>query len=299
MRNLLVLIFAALVVPCEILAQDTLPRFTVIAKEGNRNLISWTNTFPVTSQISIQRSRDSSRNFITILNVPDPTVRQNGFLDAKAGPGRVFYRLFIVLDNGRYVFSNSRRPVPDTAFVSGESLLQDNQRVVLSDSLDTREVNTIKEKLIKATPAATAPAAAKERYFVVRKNNSYTSVSQNDFKKFRDSIVYATRDTMVFEAVDTVVLKPFVPVEMYRASRFVYTEKFGNVMISLPDATRKKYSVRFFKENNTPVFEIDEIPSAQVVVDKTNFVQSGWFWFELFENGTLKERHRLFIPKEF
>ncbi len=99
------------------IAQDTLPRFTAIAKPMNKNLISWTNPFRFVSQISIQRSLDSLRNFKTILTVPDPSIPQNGFVDSKAPVGINFYRLFIVLDSGKYQFSKSKRPAPDTATV--------------------------------------------------------------------------------------------------------------------------------------------------------------------------------------
>lgn len=276
-------------------SQDTLPRFSVVAKASNRNLVSWTNSFPVTTQISIQRSSDSLKNFITILSVPDPGAVQNGFVDARAGGGRVFYRLFIVLENGKYLFTASKRPGPDTSSNNVEGLLQDNQRVVLSDSLDSREVNTIREKLKKA-PSSTA---RQERFFVIKKKDVYTTVAERNFRKFRDSIVYSTRDTILFASVDTVVIKPFVPVEVFRASKYVYTERYGNVMISIPDAGSKKYSIRFFEENKKPLFDIEELPAASLIVDKSNFVHSGWFWFELFENGDLKERHRFFIPKEF
>src|SRR5690606_29817914 len=128
-------------------AQDTLPEFTVIAKTNGRNVVSWTNPFPYTSQISIQRSYDSTRMFKTILTVPDPEVPQNGVVDTRAPAPNMFYRLFIVLDSGKYQFSRSRRPAPDTATVSAPVLENDNQRVVLSDSLDSGELTALKNKL--------------------------------------------------------------------------------------------------------------------------------------------------------
>jgi hypothetical protein len=57
--------------------------------------------------------------------------------------------------------------------------------------------------------------------------------------------------------------------------------------------------VSFFEENKRPLFEIKEVRSNSLTVDKSNFVHSGWFWFELFEDGKLKERHKIFIPKDF
>lgn len=278
-------------------AQDTLPRFSVVVKSNNRNVISWTNPFARISQIGIQRSADSLRNFKTILTVPDPAIPQNGFVDTKAPAGSNYYRLFMVLDSGRYLFSRSMKPAPDTAASGTEPVLKnDNQRVVLSDSLNSREVITLKEKL---QPANSLKQKA-EKFFVVTKRGSFVSrIPERLVKRLRDSIIYGTHDTMVFASVDTILIKPYVLKEVYKASKYVFTEKFGNVMIELPDATSKKYAIRFFEENKDPLFEIAELPSTSLTIDKTNFVHSGWFWFELYENGQLKERHKFFIPKDF
>lgn len=278
-------------------SQDTLPRFTVIAKPANRNVVSWTNPFSYTSQISIQRSQDSLKNFKTILTVPDPSVPQNGFVDTKAPVGINFYRLLIVLDSGKYQFSRSKRPAPDTAKISNEPVLEnDNQRVVLSDSLSNKEIKTLKEKLTPSNPAVARP---EKLFVVIRRDTVVNNISEKNVKKFRDSILYSTRDTLIFESVDTILIKPFIPREIYKASKYIYTEKAGNVMIDLPEASRKKYSVSFFDENKSPLFEIKEIESSQLVIDKTNFIHAGWFWFELFEDGKLKERHKFFLPRDF
>ena len=269
-------------------AQDTLPRFTLVAKPNNRNVISWTNPYRIISQIGIQRSPDSTRNFKTILTVPDPLVKQNGFADTKAPAPNMFYRIFIVLDSGKYFFSNSKRPVFDSTGTAGEpQLAEDNQRVRMSDSLTNREVRKIKEE------------QGSEKMYVIKRREMYINVPENNFRKFRDSLLFNTKDTMMYVSVDTIIIKPFVPKEIYRASRYVFTEKFGNVMIVLPDAATKKYSVSFFEENNRPLFEINEVRTTSLTIDKSNFVHSGWFWFELFEGGRLKERHKVFIPRDF
>src|SRR6185295_8610669 len=95
-------------------AQDTLPKFTIKNIGNNRIVISWTNTFENIKQISIQRSSDSLSKYKTILTVPDATTPQNGFVDTKADNDRMFYRLYILLDKGAYLFSNAKRPVPDS-----------------------------------------------------------------------------------------------------------------------------------------------------------------------------------------
>jgi len=104
-----------LTLACQLLqAQDTLPKFSVKNVGGNRIIVSWTNTFESIKQISIQRSFDSLTKYKTILSVPDPTTPQNGFADTKATNDHMFYRLFILLDKGVYLFSDAKRPVLDT-----------------------------------------------------------------------------------------------------------------------------------------------------------------------------------------
>ncbi|MBS1565305.1 MAG: hypothetical protein JST39_13005, partial [Bacteroidetes bacterium] len=50
------------------MAQDTLPRFTLLNKGNGRIIVSWTNPYKdKVHQLSIQRSTDSLRNFKTIL----------------------------------------------------------------------------------------------------------------------------------------------------------------------------------------------------------------------------------------
>jgi hypothetical protein len=257
-------------------AQDTLPQFTVIARATNRNVVSWTNPFKNVAQINIQRSRDSLRNFTTIMTVPDPTVLQNGFLDTRPLPGLNFYRIFIVFQGGSYQFTKSKRPVRDTGKFINEAFL------------------------------TTESARRGEKFFFVKKNGIVVDgIFQKNVTKFRDSIVFSTRDTMAFVAADTIVIKPFIPKDRQKAvaavpaSKYIYVEKFGNVVMNLPDAGEKKYSVKFLEENKTLLFEVKDIKSAYLVVDKTNFVHSGWFWFELYEDNELKEQNKIFLPRDF
>ena len=56
---------------------------------------------------------DSLDNFKTILTVPDPSNPQNGCRHPYVGPG--FYRLYIMMDEGMFLFSNTKSPVWDTS----------------------------------------------------------------------------------------------------------------------------------------------------------------------------------------
>ena len=301
-------------------AQDTLPRFTVTTRGFNKAIISWTNNYTSVTQINIQRSFDSTKGFRTILNVPDPSVPQNGFVDTKAPAQSMFYRLFIVLEDGNYIFSTAQRPFWDTLgairpdskefSLTGEN---NNRRIVAADNMSQREVEQLKAELREATkkatakpntavpvPNATAAPKAPERYFIVKKKDSILfNIPEKGFKKFRDSIVYRTKDTMAFKNLDTIVLRPFIPREIYRPSRFVYTDRDGNVVIDLYDALKKNYEVKFFDEKQTPIFDIHKVKDPLLIIDKVTFLRSGWYRFELYEEGKLKETHKVFIPKDF
>lgn len=109
------LLFVILICGNVLQAQDTLPKFLVKNAGNNRIIIGWVNTFESVTQLSIQRSFDSLTGYKTILTVADPMSPQNGYVDTKAANDRMFYRLYIQLDRGNYLFSDAKRPVLDTA----------------------------------------------------------------------------------------------------------------------------------------------------------------------------------------
>jgi hypothetical protein len=81
-------------------------------------------------------------------------------------------------------------------------------------------------------------------------------------------------------------------------SRHVYTGLDNNVIISLPDFNKKKYSIKFFEENGTFLFEIKKITENYLTLDKVNFMHSGLFNFELYDNKIIIERHKVYIPRD-
>ena len=212
-------------------AQDTLPAFSVVNKGNDRIIVSWTNPYSDTiRQLSVQRSSDSLKGFKTILTLPDPTLPQNGFADAQASSPNMFYRLYILLDKGRYIFSKSKRPVIDTAKTT---------------------VNT------PGQPDAVIPGVPVQQQ-----------------------------------------VKPVIT-ESFKPSRYVFTDKYGNVKVSLPDAASKKYHIKFLDEVGTLIFEVNEIRDSTLILDKSNFIHAGWFRFDLYDGDDLKENYKFYIPKDF
>lgn len=81
-------------------------------------------------------------------------------------------------------------------------------------------------------------------------------------------------------------------------SKFVYTGKDNNVIISLTNAANQKFSIHFFDENDKPVFELHNIKEPYLILDKVNFLHSGWFKYHLFNNNIMLEKFKFFIPKD-
>ncbi|WP_143059303.1 hypothetical protein [Chitinophaga arvensicola] len=85
----------------------------------------------------------------------------------------------------------------------------------------------------------------------------------------------------------------------WHPSNYIYTTADGNVNIKLPDALQKKYSVKFYEANGTFLFDIDQIKGPSLILEKAIFLHAGWFNFEIFEEGKLKEKWNLFIPLNY
>lgn len=118
MKKLVLLsLFVSAIVPF-LQAQDTLPNFSVKNVGNERIIVGWYNSFSNLTQISIQRSFDSLANFKTILTVTDPLSPQNGYVDVNPKNDHMFYRLYIMQDNGHFLFSEAKKPIFDTLAVS-------------------------------------------------------------------------------------------------------------------------------------------------------------------------------------
>jgi hypothetical protein len=88
--------------------------------------------------------------------------------------------------------------------------------------------------------------------------------------------------------------------EAWAPSKFVYTFRDGYIRISLPEEEEdKKYSIKFFTPNDELLFELKDIKERNFKIDKANFYHAGWFKFELYEDGKLKEKNKFYLPREF
>jgi hypothetical protein len=51
-------------------------------------------------------------------------------------------------------------------------------------------------------------------------------------------------------------------------------------------------------ENGSELFMIPEVKQPHLVLDKVNFLRSGWYYFELTEDGKLKEKNKFLITRD-
>ena len=219
----LFLLFVAFTCCGSLFAQnDTLPKFSAKKRNGEIS-ISWTSVFKNVSQINIQRSKDSTRNFSTIHSLPNPNVKTYSFNDKTAKNDSGYYRVFILLEGSNYFFTPSKKLVLDTSTY----------------------VPPLFEK-----------------------------------QKFPEE-------------------KPGIsPKPGWVPSVYIFTGDDGNAVINLPDAAAKKYSIKFMKEDGSFLFLIPQVKETYLTLDKVNFLKSGWYMFELMEDGKMREKNKFLITRD-
>jgi hypothetical protein len=241
-------------------AQKTLPDITVKNLNG-QIIVSWVNNYkvPVTN-INIQRSYDSLKNYTTIGSVLNPQNIENGYADSKPPYNKMYYRVFISFDGGSYIFSKVARPVKEVIEV----------------------VEVIKDTTAKSSIASTAaeqPAPDTSVPCLIRGRDKSAVQTINDPKN-KDPKNIQPKTTLPAITNPDIITYP---------SRRIYTAKDNNIVIYLPEAETKKYLVKFFEENETPLFELTKLHDNYLIIEKVNFVHAGWFHFE---------RNKFFIAKD-
>jgi hypothetical protein len=273
-----------------LIAQDTLPNFSVEDKGAGRIVVSWSNPYPNLIQLAVQRSYDSLKKFTSVYSSTSPELPVNGFSD-KIVPGlKVYYRIFYVMKGGAYYFSNSKRP-GGMKNGNAQPVVVDSKR----DQLDEELIKKLAGKKID-DPVIYPPD---KPFYVKIKDTLYTTLVTQDFFNFRDSILKNTKDTLYQLSEDTILLGIYIPPFLQRTSEFVYTDKDGYIVIKLAEAGKKHYDLIFLEEDETPVLELKAVKEPFLILDKTNFYHGGWYKFELRENGKIKERNKIFLAKDF
>jgi hypothetical protein len=135
-------------------------------------------------------------------------------------------------------------------------------------------------------------------YVFIYRNDSLLQVLETAlYRKFKDSIASKTKDTLYASDEQHIEIRPFVPRYVWKPSDYIFTNNKGYVTILLPMVKQHRYAVIFYEEDGSEVFRIKNLKEQELILDKTDFVHSGWFYFELFEDEKLKEKNKFFLPK--
>ena len=241
-------------------AQDTLPKITVKNMSG-RIIVSWMNDYKLPiANINIQRSYDSLKNYTTIGSVLNPQNVENGYTDINPPYTKMYYRVFIGFEGGTYVITPPVRPVKIIPLLV-----------------------EIKEDSVQLTPETDSSGTDTSRIKI-----SVSPVKPpliNPVKPANPPVINPTPTS------------PPKPVITYPSQK-IFTSRNQDVVIYLPNADSKNYRVKFYNEENKEIFQLSKLTEKYLILEKVNFIHSGWFHFELFEDGEVIEKNKFFIPKD-
>lgn len=262
-------------------AQETLPNISVNNLNG-KIIISWLNEYkkPI-ANIFIQRSYDSLRNFKTIGSVLNPSNLENGFPDNHPPYLKMYYRVLVTFEGGSYEMGNSKKPFRENPPLPPFVMIQEPEYIP-AKPLDTIQIKKEVAKdsvLLPKEPMAQAIVDSLKRISIQQEKINRSVPTLNHLA---DSLLL-TRPKSIVETA-------------YPSSR-VFTSKQNTLVISIPSAIIKRYQVKFYTEENEFIFEITKVKEDILMIDKENFVKSGWFYFEIYEDGKLIEKSKFFIPK--
>lgn len=265
------------------MGQETLPEFTASIRSG-RTVISWTNPFEKVVQISVQRSQDSLFGFRTIVTMPDPTLAVNGFMDVSAPDTRQYYRIYVQFPYGRFFQTAVKRPSETSGSPAPEGRLSQD---VIPQPVEDRPSLTGQPSVSKPIPELPRPEDVKDYENIVRRSKG-VYVRKLPWRHLQPG------DPMPPETAE---LKVILPANLFTPSPFLFTNKEGNVVVAMPQRTAGRFSVHFFLPEGLPLFHFEMTKEPILILDKVNFQRSGWFDFEIRQDGRVKERNRIFIPK--
>ncbi len=82
-----------------------------------------------------------------------------------------------------------------------------------------------------------------------------------------------------------------------KSSKYLSIGDNGNIYINLPKAKQLKYKLIIYDTDKSTLFTIEKITEVEIIIEKNNFLHTGWFKFELFEEGKIIEMNRFQIEK--
>jgi len=254
--------------------QQVLPAITVKNLNG-KIVVSWLNEYKKPIQnILIQRSYDSLKNYSTIGTVLNPQNTENGYPDANPPYNKMYYRLTITFEGGTYAIGPATRPVkevyePEPIDITAIPTSPIDDTPILPE-IDSNENN---------------PSIVTKKVDNLPETKNITT-KKNDLSKDNSNITIKT------------IAPPKRIIETTFPSVRVFTSKQNIVVIHIAEAITRKYHIKFFDENEKLAFEVKKITEEYLYIEKSNFVHSGWFRFEIYEDGILFEKNKVYVGKD-
>lgn len=268
-KSLVILLFL-MVKQHLLIAQSSLPEFSAIVKKGT-TIISWNTPAEKLTLLLIQKSTDSINNFKSVASMPDPNTPNNGYVDKNNPTQLFFYRIFYVGVNGKYYFTRSSRATKEAMPTELKNFVKD----------------TLPEKN-KGVPA-TMPLPELSSLAVVEIPEYIPKKETIDALKINEEKSLATKFQISIET------EKIGAESTLKTNPFLFINKDNNLMLFLPDIHKRKFHLHVYKEDGSTIFQMKNIKDPQLLIDKSNFIYSGWFKYEIFEGEQLKEKGRFLI----
>jgi hypothetical protein len=296
--------------------QDTLPSFSVIERSG-KIIIGWINPNPELKQIIIQRSFDSSKGFRSIISMPDPSAYTNGYLDKPSDSASYYYRLFCTKPGGTYFFTETKKAIKEKiktiTYEEAAVLKSISSEEFVLNATTRQKIQLVKQnyRLISKTQDGRfffteSQKASKEKTKMITSEESsvLNSISPEEFllnATNRQKIQLAKHSGNIIDPgkMDKTIKKDSVINEnIFQPSGLIFTDAESNLIIVLPDPEKKNFSLFVYQEDGEIVFRMKNIKESKLLIDKSNFISSGWFKYELFEGQKSREKNKFFIPPQ-
>jgi len=264
----LLVFFSFVLFSAQTKAQDTLPNFSVLFV-NNKIIVRWINNNIKINQVNIQRSSDVSTGFKTIAAIEQPSMNLFEFIDTKAINEFQSYRLYITEEGGNYQFTKSQKP----------ELVEYNVKTTFPKSNTILENKKIDSLIVKKSDEGTLNNVKVE-------SNRIYFISNNP-----------TRYAKIAENISQIKLKLSNKADSSYPHVYSFVNQQGQFEIAQAFVKTKHVNFVFYKDDGTKLFVLNNVKENQFVLDKTNFLVSGWFYFEMFENDKLITKQKFYLPK--
>jgi hypothetical protein len=295
-------------------SQERLPNISVTEYNG-KVIVSWQNFYKKTIiNILIQRSYDSIKNFSTIGTVLNPLNTENGYMDAKPPYNRMYYRVLISFDGGSYEIGKSTRPLIenddledfnvtflpkiDTINIITEDISKDTAKPIIY-YMDTNTVSIIKQEDFKKMDTPKIELKSKEINIDSAETNSLQK-NASLIKKIHPSINFYTRvfSLKKINPINVTLENKIIKTQWDYPSNRIFINNQNLITIQLKKTAIRKYSLKIFDESDNLVLNIKKINEDFFYLDKSNFRKSGWYHFEIQNDGELIEKNKFQVLKD-